>query len=100
MAKDLGKHLGEKVRMVGELVTTKPVKTVSGKLMYFGTWLDTQSDFFDTTHFPFTLQSYVFKGAGLYLLLGKVVEEFGFFSIEIEKMAKLEFKPDPRGDTV
>jgi error-prone DNA polymerase len=68
--------------------------------MYFGTWLDVEGHFFDTTHFPTTLQSYAFKGAGLYLLLGRVVEEFGFASIEIEKMAKLEFKPDPRGDTV
>ncbi len=96
MAKDLNRHLGEKIRMVGELVTTKPVRTTNDRLMYFGTWLDAHGDFFDTTHFPFTLQSYVFKGAGLYLLLGKVVEEFGFFSIVIEKMAKLEFKLDPR----
>jgi error-prone DNA polymerase len=100
MVKDLHLHLGKKVRMVGELVTTKPVKTINGKLMYFGTWLDVEGNFFDTTHFPTTLQSYVFKGAGLYLLLGRVVEEFGFASIEIEKMAKLEFKSDPRGDTV
>ncbi len=99
MAKDLRSHLGKKVRMVGELVTTKPVKTVSATLMYFGTWLDVAGDFFDTTHFPNTLYAYGFKGTGLYLLLGKVVEEFGFASIEVEKMAKLEFKSDPRGDT-
>jgi DNA polymerase-3 subunit alpha len=30
------------------------------------------------------------------LLLGKVVQEFNFYSLEIEKMAKLPTKSDPR----
>jgi hypothetical protein len=29
---------------------------------------------------------------GIYLILGKVVEEFSFTSIEVEKIAKLEIK--------
>jgi len=33
---------------------------------------------------------------GTYLLLGKIVEEFGFPSLEVEKMAKLPVKPDQR----
>jgi DNA-directed DNA polymerase III PolC len=97
MAKDLINYVGKQVRMVGELVATKPVRTVNHKLMYFGTWLDANGDFFDTTHFPNTLFSYSFKGMGVYLILGKIVEEFGFASIEVEKMAKLELKADPRG---
>jgi DNA polymerase-3 subunit alpha len=32
----------------------------------------------------------------LYLILGKVVEEFGFASLEVEKMAKLPVVDDPR----
>jgi len=29
-------------------------------------------------------------------MLGKVTEDFGFHQLEVEKMAKLEVKPDPR----
>jgi len=42
------------------------------------------------------LKYYPFKGDGVYLILGKVVEEFGFASLEVEKMAKMPIKPDPR----
>jgi DNA-directed DNA polymerase III PolC len=95
-AKDLMKHLGKKVRILGSYVTTKPVRTVRGDMMAFGTFLDDEDTFFDTTHFSQSLKAYPFKGLGVYLILGKVVEEFGFPSIEVEKMAKLEIKGDPR----
>jgi len=32
----------------------------------------------------------------MYLILGKVVEEFGFPGIEVEKMAKLPFQANPK----
>ena len=64
--------------------------------MQFGTFLDVQGNFFDTVHFPDSLQQYRFKGSGVYLLLGKIVEEFGFPSLEVEKMAKMPNKKDPR----
>lgn len=95
-AKDLMKNLGKKVRILGSYVTTKPVRTVRGDMMAFGTFLDDEDTFFDTTHFSQSLKGYPFKGLGVYLILGKVVEEFGFPSIEVEKMAKLEIKEDPR----
>jgi error-prone DNA polymerase len=95
-AKDLMKYLGKKVRILGSYVTTKPVRTVRGNMMAFGTFLDDEDTFFDTTHFSPSLKAYPFKGLGVYLILGKVVEEFGFPSIEVEKMAKLEVKGDPR----
>jgi error-prone DNA polymerase len=95
-AKDLMKYLGKKVRILGSYVTTKPVRTVRGDMMAFGTFLDDEDTFFDTTHFSQSLKAFPFKGLGVYLILGKVVEEFGFPSIEVEKMAKLEIKGDPR----
>lgn len=97
MAKELIVHVGKKVRMVGNFVTSKKVRTKKNELMSFGTFLDSNGDFFDTTHFPDTLNQYPFQGRGIYLLLGTVVEEFGFPGIEIEKMAKLPIHPDPRG---
>jgi DNA polymerase III alpha subunit len=96
LAKDLTKHSGKKLRMVGNFVTQKSVRTSNGKLMAFGTFLDSEGNYFDTTHFPPSLKEYPFKGWGVYLILGKVVEEFGIASIEVEKMAKLDIEQDNR----
>jgi error-prone DNA polymerase len=89
-------HLGRKVRMVGHLVTVKYIKTVKNDWMNFGCFIDAEGSFFDTVHFSKSLKDYPFKGSGTYLILGKVVEEFGFPSVEVEKMAKLPIKPDKR----
>jgi hypothetical protein len=88
--------LGKKVRMVGYYVTRKNVTTVNRRLMNFGTWLDIEGYFFDTTHFPPSLARYPFKGKGCYLILGKIVEDFGFPSMEVEKMELLPFVRDER----
>jgi len=95
-ASDLDNLIGKKVKLLGLLVTIKYVKTVKHELMHFGTFLDTAGEFFDTTHFPDSLKCYPFRGHGVYLILGKVVSEFGYASIEVEKLAKLPLKGDPR----
>ena len=81
--------------MVGRMVTIKYVWTSKQEIMHFGTFTDLAGEFFDTVHFPDSLKKYPFKGSGIYLILGKVVEEFGFPSLEVEKMAKLPIKPNP-----
>ncbi len=98
LACDLDNWIGKKVKMVGLLVTIKYVKTVKREIMHFGTFLDVTGEFFDTTHFPDSLQKYPFRGHGNYLILGKVVSEFGYASIEVEKLAKLPLQGDPRED--
>jgi len=95
-ANDMLSHCGRKVRMVGHLVTIKYIKTIKGEWMNFGCFIDPEGDFFDTTHFSQSLSKYPFRGSGTYLILGKVVEEFGFPSLEVEKLAKLPVKPDKR----
>ncbi|MCU0472481.1 MAG: DNA polymerase III subunit alpha [Bacteroidales bacterium] len=95
-AREMMKHKGKSVRMVGHLVTIKYIKTIKKEWMNFGCFIDPEGSFFDTTHFPQSLKQYPFKGAGTYLILGKVVEEFGYPSIEVEKLAKLPIKPDKR----
>jgi DNA-directed DNA polymerase III PolC len=87
---------GKKVRMVGHLVTVKYIKTVKNDWMNFGCFIDYEGNFFDTIHFSQSLKDWPFKGSGTYLVLGKIVEEFGFPSLEVEKMAKLPVKPDNR----
>ncbi|MFA5330008.1 MAG: DNA polymerase III subunit alpha [Prolixibacteraceae bacterium] len=96
MAKEMIHHIGRTVRMLGRLVTIKYVRTVRKDIMHFGTFTDVQGEFFDTVHFPPSLKQYPFRGDGMYLILGKIVEEFGFPSLEVEKMAKLPFQANPK----
>jgi len=97
MAKEMTGFIGKKVRMMGNLVTIKYVRTVKREIMHFAAFLDVEGEFFDTVHFPDSLGKYPFKGDGVYIILGKVVEEFGFPSLEVEKMEKMPILPDPRG---
>lgn len=91
----LNKYIGQTVKMVGLYVCEKTVRTRNSKKMWFGTFLDADGNFFDTTHFPDGTPSYPFRGAGCYLILGKVVEDFGFPSIEVIKFAKLPIVNNP-----
>jgi DNA polymerase-3 subunit alpha len=95
-AAGLNVHIGKKVRMVGQLVTIKYVRTKRKELMHFGTFIDDTGEFFDSVHFPDSLKYYPFKGHGVYLILGTVTEEFGFASLTAEKLAKLPIVEDPR----
>lgn len=83
------------VRMVGYLICRKHVPIKSG-MMNFGTWIDPDGNYFDTTHWPNTMDKYPFFGGGCYLIEGRVDVDFSFPSIVVEKMAKLPFVPDPR----
>jgi DNA-directed DNA polymerase III PolC len=96
-ARDLEQHVGKQVRMAGQLVTIKYVRTVNRQIMHFATFIDGDGEFFDTVHFPQTLKKWPFKGHGVYLILGRIVSEFGQPSIEVAKMAPLGMEQDPRG---
>ena len=90
-------HLkGKKICLAGYLVTIKPTRTTQGKEMNFGTWLDAEGHFFDTTHFPPSLRQFPFKGRGVYLLKGVVTDDFGVLSVDVTEMKKLPYMPDPR----
>ncbi|HAL83041.1 MAG TPA: DNA polymerase III subunit alpha, partial [Mucilaginibacter sp.] len=92
---DLINHLGQLVRMVGLYVCEKTVLTKTNKKMWFGTFLDVEGNFFDTVHFPNSTPAYPFRGAGCYLMVGKVMQEFGSASIEVLKFAKLPILNNP-----
>jgi len=95
-AAEFKKYTGQTVTILGYYITRKYVRTVQGKLMNFGTFIDKNGIFFDTVHFPKSLEQYTFKGPGCYAIEGKVVEEFGFPSIEVSRMAKLPYVKDNR----
>ncbi|WDF64453.1 DNA polymerase III subunit alpha [Flavobacterium sp. KACC 22763] len=95
MAKDLVQYHKKQVRMLAYLISRKHVPTKKGT-MYFGTWIDHEGTYFDTAHFPDSLEKHPFQGGGCYLLLGNVEVDYHFPTITILKMAKMPFIPDPR----
>jgi len=97
-ARELHLHEGKIVRVVGDFVCEKFVKTKRGDLMKFGTFLDAEGRFFDTVHFPQSLAKYPLRGAGIYLVEGKVVLEYGCPSVEVIRCGKMPLKPDPRSE--
>ena len=87
---------GRRVKMIGYLITTKEVRTVKKERMNFGTFMDYEGNLFDSTHFPGSARNFPFLGKGFYLLQGKIVDDFGVPSIEVNYMEKIPMVPDPR----
>jgi len=92
LGSDLAGKLGMEVTMLLYFITNKPVRTISRTTMYFGTFLDAAGNWVDTVHFPESSHKYPFQGKGFYRITGKVVEEFGVFSVEVWKQEKVGFK--------
>ncbi len=95
-SKDLERYLNHHIDIYGYLVTVKNTSTHDGKRMHFATMIDQQGKVFDTVLFPPVAAQYYFRGRGVYRFYGKVVSEFGFLSIEVIKMQKQDYVPDPR----
>jgi DNA polymerase-3 subunit alpha len=95
-AKTLHNHLGLKITTYGYLVALKKSYTTKGDTMYFGTFIDQQGDILDTVHFPEVAHKYPFYGKGIYLLIGIVSEEFGYYTLEVGIMTKEKFMEDVR----
>jgi DNA polymerase-3 subunit alpha len=73
----------QNITITGYMIHVKAVKTRNGKRMYFGTFIDQNGDWIDTIIFPPVAMKYPFTGPGSYVLHGKVMEEFGYLSLEI-----------------
>ena len=95
-AKDMNKNKEKRIRMLGELVTIKNVRTKNNNIILFATFLDAKGDFFDTVHFNAQQKKYPFKGRGIYLLYGKISQEFNVSNMDVEKMAKMHIQPNPQ----
>ncbi|HEY9559169.1 MAG TPA: DNA polymerase III subunit alpha [Anseongella sp.] len=95
-AREMLAHQSRIIRMTGDFIAEKTVKTKRGDIMKFGTFLDAEGKFFDTVHFPPSLVTYPLRGAGLYLLEGKIVADFGCPSLEVTRCGKMTLKADPR----
>lgn len=92
LASNLPTLIGSYVSVTGFLITRKPTRSSSGGTMYFGTWLDREGQWIDTVHFTHVAKQYPFRGPGCYHIEGKVMEEYGFISIEVYRMFRLKSK--------
>ncbi len=91
-AAELSAYCGKIISIAGYFVTRKPTRTKHGQPMAFGTFLDSKGQWIDTTHFPDVVKQYPFRGRGCYRITGKVVQEFGFYSIDVISLYLLEYK--------
>lgn len=95
-AEDMPKHINQVITLYGYWVNHKRVKTSKGERMLFGTFLDQRGQWIDTVHFPPVAAKYPLRGRGIYQITGKVVDEFGFLSIEVIEIHHLAYIIDPR----
>ena len=93
---DLPSYLNKVITIYGYLVTAKNTSTSKGERMHFGTFLDQKGQWLDTVIFPPVARKYPFRGKGIYRIIGKVVKEFDFLSIETIKQERMPYIPDPR----
>jgi DNA-directed DNA polymerase III PolC len=88
-AKEMLSHAGRTIQMVGYFVALKETYTKQGHKMAFAHFLDREGNTFDTTHFHHSYKKYRFYQGGFYKLIGKIADEFGHPSMEVEYMIKL-----------
>lgn len=82
-------NVGNVVYIVGYTVNTRPVRTAHGQRMYFGCFIDSKGQLFDTVHFPLVYDKYPFKGKGCYLLKGTIQENFDVPALNVSHMELL-----------
>jgi len=85
-------YLGKQINVLGYLITSKPVHTVKNETMFFHTFIDADGDWLDTIFFPPVSGKYPVTGRGFYSMKGKVVEEFGVYSVEVNFCKKIGIK--------
>jgi DNA polymerase-3 subunit alpha len=91
-ASRLAEFKGRQVTTLLYFIDRKIVPTGNGQTMAFGSFVDAQLDWVDTVHFPASFSRYPLQGRGFYKVSGKVTEDFGVYSIEVNFMQKLGYK--------
>lgn len=86
----LPEYRNEHVRVIGWLVTTKPSSTRKNERMMFVTFEDTGT-LYETTFFPNAYQRYghLLTNRGPYVVEGKVEEDHGVFTINVDSLRNL-----------
>lgn len=90
---DFPQNKKKELTILGYLIHTKKTYT-QGKIksaMGFGTFMGIDGHFFDTVHFPGNYQKQNFMWNQCYKLTGKVIEQFGYLSLEVNSMQRLSY---------
>jgi error-prone DNA polymerase len=89
-ARDLGRHAGRRVTVLGWYVTSKPVQTKDGEPMEFLAFEDTTA-LYDVTLFPDAYHRYchLLTGTRPFLLTGLVEEDFGVSTLTVDRVERL-----------
>lgn len=95
-ASELPQYKGRQVVVAGYAVTIKDTRTTKGDRMQFGTFVDLVGDYLDTVHFPPVVKAWPFRGRGVYVVWGRVTEEFDCYTVEVNRMEKWPVIEDPR----
>ena len=82
-AADFYKYGGKEITVLGYLITSKPSRTKLNETMFFHTFIDAAGDWLDTVFFPPTARYYNVVGKGFYIMIGKVIEEFGVYALDV-----------------
>jgi DNA polymerase-3 subunit alpha len=91
-AKEISKHKGKVVTVLAYFITRRHAVTKYNDEMFFGTFVDAALDWIDTVHFPDVARQYPLHTSGFYRITGKVVEDFGVHSLEVQKMIRVGYK--------
>lgn len=93
LADEMKDHIGKEVSMCGYLIHLRNLNTRSKipQHMQFGCFLDIEGNFIDSVHFPQVAAKYKFQGRGVYLLKGKILEDFDFLNLEVQYMERLPY---------
>ncbi|WP_417591621.1 DNA polymerase III subunit alpha [Owenweeksia hongkongensis] len=93
LAKDMENYIGKEVSMCGYLIHVRNLNTRSKnpQHMQFGCFFDIEGNFIDSVHFPQVAAKYKFQGRGVYLLKGKILEDFDFVNLEVTYMERLPY---------
>lgn len=95
-ARELSNYINQEVCVKGYLVHAKRTTSSDGRAMFFGTFLDEEGEWLDSVHFPIVAERFPLRGRGVYVIRGRVSEDYDFISIEANYLEKLGFIEDPR----
>ena len=95
-AVEMEQRPGQRITISGYLISRKQVRTSRGKMMGFVDFVDAEGNYFDVTMFPETYMKYPIMGVGVYRMTGKVSDDFGVPTLEVQSIRRLGYLEDPR----
>nr|WP_294991365.1 DNA polymerase III subunit alpha [uncultured Sediminibacterium sp.] len=91
-AREMPNHKGKTITMLAYFIARKHIITKNADTMFFGTFVDSHLNWIDTVHFPTTAKRHPLHTSGFYKLKGRVVEDFGVFSLEVRWLEKVAYR--------